>query len=222
MSDKLIIFDLDNTILNGNSDYSWIKFMIDSGQVDHDEYTKRNEYFYEQYYQGSLDYDAWAEFALSTFKDKTPEQLKGLLKEFLNSIIEPMINIYALRLLHEHSHDNDFMLLASAANSIIVKPIAERLGFKHIIATDAEIIDGKYTGRIKGESALGKGKLNKVKEWMSRNGFSNFENTTFYSDSINDLPLLLEVSNPIAVNPDEQLRATCWEANWEIIELPIH
>ena len=222
MSDKLIIFDLDNTILNGDSDYSWIKFMIDSGQVDHDEYTKRNEYFYEQYYQGSLDYDAWAEFALSTFKGKTPEQLKGLLKEFLNSIIEPMINIYALRLLHEHSHDNDFMLLASATNSIIVKPIAERLGFKHIIATDVEIIAGKYTGKMKGESALGKGKLNKVKEWMSRNGFSNFENTTFYSDSINDLPLLLEVSNPIAVNPDEQLRATCWEANWEIIELPIH
>ena len=222
MSDKLIIFDLDNTILNGNSDYSWIKFMIDSGQVDHDEYTKRNEYFYEQYYQGSLDYDAWAEFALSTFKDKTPEQLKGLLKEFLNSIIEPMINIYALRLLHEHSHDNDFMLLASATNSIIVKLIAERLGFKHIIATDVEIIAGKYTGKMKGESALGKGKLNKVKEWMSRNGFNNFENTTFYSDSINDLPLLLEVSNPIAVNPDEQLRATCWEANWEIIELPIH
>jgi HAD superfamily hydrolase (TIGR01490 family) len=196
--------------------------MIDSGQVDHDEYTKRNEYFYEQYYQGSLDYDAWAEFALSTFKDKTPEQLKGLLKEFLNSIIEPMINIYALRLLHEHSHDNDFMLLASATNSIIVKPIAERLGFKHIIATDVEIIADKYTGKMKGESALGKGKLNKVKEWMSRNGFNNFENTTFYSDSINDLPLLLEVSNPIAVNPDEQLRATCWEANWEIIELPIH
>ena len=75
---------------------------------------------------------------------------------------------------------------------------------------------------MKGESALGKGKLNKVKEWMSRNGFNNFENTTFYSDSINDLPLLLEVSNPIAVNPDEQLRATCWKANWEIIELPIH
>jgi len=183
---------------------------------------RRNEYFYDQYYQGNLDYDAWAEFALSTFKDKTPEQLKGLLKEFLNSIIEPMINIYALRLLHEHSHDNDFMLLASATNSIIVKPIAERLGFKHIIATDVEIIAGKYTGKMKGESALGKGKLNKVKEWMSRNGFNNFENTTFYSDSINDLPLLLEVSNPIAVNPDEQLRATCWEANWEIIELPIH
>ena len=222
MSDKLIIFDLDNTILNGDSDYSWIKFLIDSGQVDYDEYTKKNEYFYGQYYQGNLDYDAWAEFALSTFKDKTPEQLKELLAEFLNSIIEPMINIYALRLLHEHSHDNDFMLLASATNSIIVQPIAERLGFKHIIATDAEIIDGKYTGKMKGESALGKGKLNKVKQWMNKNGFNNFENTTFYSDSINDLPLLLEVSNPIGVNPDEQLRDVCWEANWEIIELPIH
>ena len=222
MKRNLAIFDLDNTILNGDSDYSWIKFMIDSGQVDNDEYTKKNEYFYDQYYQGNLDYDAWAEFALSTFKDKTPEQLKELLTEFVNSIIEPMINIYALRLLHKHSHDNDFMLLASATNSIIVQPIAERLGFKHIIATDVEIIDGKYTGKMKGESALGKGKLNKVKQWMNKNGFNNFDNTTFYSDSINDLPLLLEVSNPIGVNPDEQLRDVCWEANWEIIELPIH
>ena len=222
MSDKLIIFDLDNTILNGNSDYSWIKFMIDSGQVDHDEFTKKHNYFYEQYHQGNLDYDAWAEFALSTFKDKTPKQMEQLLKSFLNTVIEPMINIYALRLLHEHSHDNDFMLLASATNAVIVQPIAERLGFKHVIATGVEIIDGKYTGRMEGESALGNGKLNKVKKWMDENGFINFENTTFYSDSINDLPLLLEVSNPIAVNPDEELRARCWEADWEIIELPIH
>lgn len=222
MSDKLIIFDLDNTILNGDSDYSWIKFMIDSDQVDHDEFSKKNEYFYEQYYEGNLDYEAWAEFALSTFKDKTPEQMEQLLRSFLNTVIEPMINIYALRLLHEHSHDNDFMLLASATNAIIVQPIAERLGFKHIVATDVEIIDGKYTGKMEGESALGKGKLNKVKKWMDKNGFINFENTTFYSDSINDLPLLLEVSNPIAVNPDEELRAACWEADWEIIELPIH
>ena len=222
MSDKLIIFDLDNTILNGDSDYSWIKFMIDSGQVDHDEYTQKNEYFYNQYYEGKLDYDEWAEFALSTFKDKTPDQLESLLKDFLNSVIEPIINIYALRLLHEHSHDNDFMLLASATNSVLVNPIAERLGFKHVVATDVEIIDGVYTGRMDGESALGEGKLVKVKKWMDSNGFTSFENTTFYSDSINDLPLLLEVSNPIAVNPDEQLRATCWEADWEIIELPIH
>ena len=124
--------------------------------------------------------------------------------------------------LHEHSHDNDFMLLASATNSVIVKPIAERLGFKNIIATEVEIIDDKYTGNIVGESALGSGKLNKVKEWMNKHGFRNFENTTFYSDSINDLPLLSAVSNPIGVNPDEQLRAICWESDWEIIELPIH
>ena len=222
MNDKLIIFDLDNTILNGDSDYSWIKFMIDSGNVNYEEYSKKNDYFYEQYYLGILDYHEWALFVLSTFSGKTPDQLEKLLVEFLNSIIEPMINIYALRLLHEHSHDNDFMLLASATNSVIVKPIAERLGFKNIIATEVEIIDGKYTGNIVGESALGSGKLNKVKEWMNKHGFRNFENTTFYSDSINDLPLLSAVSNPIGVNPDEQLRAICWESDWEIIELPIH
>ena len=222
MNDKLIIFDLDNTILNGDSDYSWIKFMIDSGYVDYEEYTKKNNYFYEQYYLGNLDYDEWAKFVLSTFKGKDPKEISKILKEFLNTIIEPMINIYALRLLHEHAHDNDFMLLASATNSIIVKPIAERLGFKNIIATEVEMINGKYSGKIKGESALGKGKLNKVKKWMKTNGFTDFKDTTFYSDSINDLPLLAEVAKPIAVNPDEQLRAICWEADWEIIELPIH
>ena len=138
MNDKLIIFDLDNTILNGDSDYSWIKFMIDSGYVDYEEYTKKNNYFYEQYYLGNLDYDEWAKFVLSTFKGKDPNEISKILKEFLNTIIEPMINIYALRLLHEHAHDNDFMLLASATNSIIVNPIAERLGFKNIIATASD------------------------------------------------------------------------------------
>ena len=97
MNDKLIIFDLDNTILNGDSDYSWIKFMIDSGNVNYEEYSKKNDYFYEQYYLGKLDYHEWALFVLSTFNGKTPDELEKLLVEFLNSIIEPMINIFYYR-----------------------------------------------------------------------------------------------------------------------------
>lgn len=220
MKKNLAIFDLDNTILNGDSDYSWIKFLIDIGYVDKQEYEKKNQYFYDKYCEGNLDYDEWAEFALSTIKEKKPEDIADLLDKFLSLVIEPMINIYALRLLHNHHHNNDVMLLASATNSVIVNPIAKRLDFKNIVATEVEIIDGVYSGKVKDIPALGEGKLQKVREWMSMNGIHDFKNTTFYSDSINDFPLLLAVKNPVAVNPDNKLREECEKRSWEIIDLP--
>jgi HAD superfamily hydrolase (TIGR01490 family) len=220
MKKNLAIFDLDNTILNGDSDYSWIKFLIDIGYVDKQEYEKKNQYFYDKYYEGNLDYDEWAEFALSTIKEKKPEDIADLLDKFLSLVIEPMINIYALRLLHKHHHNNDLMLLASATNSVIVNPIAKRLGFENIVATEVEIIDGVYSGKVQDIPALGKGKLQKVREWMSMNGIHDFKNTTFYSDSINDFPLLSAVKNPVAVNPDNKLREECEKRSWEIIDLP--
>jgi len=220
MKRKLVIFDLDNTILNGDSDYSWINFLINENYVDKHEYEKRNQYFYNQYYEGNLDYDEWAEFALSTMKGKTPFDLEELLSKFLSTVIEPMINIYALRLLHNHHHDNDIMLLASATNSVLVEPIARRLGFENIVATEVEIIDGVYTGKVYGRPALGQGKLTKVEEWAAQNNIKDFKDAIFYSDSINDLPLLSEVGVPIAVNPDDQLRNLSIKNNWEVIELP--
>jgi HAD superfamily hydrolase (TIGR01490 family) len=220
MKRKLVIFDLDNTILNGDSDYSWINFLINENYVDKHEYEKRNQYFYDQYYEGNLDYDEWAEFALSTMKGKTPFDLEELLSKFLSTVIEPMINIYALRLLHNHHHDNDIMLLASATNSVLVEPIARRLGFENIVATEVEIIDGVYTGKVYGRPALGQGKLTKVEEWAAQNNIKDFKDAIFYSDSINDLPLLSEVGVPIAVNPDDQLRNLSIKNNWEVIDLP--
>jgi len=220
MKRKLVIFDLDNTILNGDSDYSWINFLINENYVDKHEYEKRNQYFYDQYYEGNLDYDEWAEFALSTMKGKTPFDLEELLSKFLSTVIEPMINIYALRLLHNHHHDNDIMLLASATNSVLVEPIARRLGFENIVATEVEIIDGVYTGKVYGRPALGQGKLTKVEEWAAQNNIKDFKDAIFYSDSINDLPLLSEVGVPIAVNPDDQLRNLSIKYNWEVIDLP--
>ena len=220
MKRKLVIFDLDNTILNGDSDYSWINFLINENYVDKHKYEKRNQYFYDQYYEGNLDYDEWAEFALSTIKGKTPFDLEEPLSKFLSTVIEPMINIYALRLLHNHHHDNDIMLLASATNSVLVEPIARRLGFENIIATEVEIIDGVYTGKVFGRPALGQGKLTKVEEWASQNNIKDFKDAIFYSDSINDLPLLSEVGVPIAVNPDDQLRNLSIKNNWEVIDLP--
>ena len=220
MKRNLAIFDLDNTILNGDSDYSWINFLIEKGFVDKDEYERKNKYFYDQYYQGKLNYDEWAEFALTTIKGKKPEEIEDILSKFLYEVIEPMINIYALKLLHDHSHNNDIMLLASATNSVIVEPIAKRLGFKNIVSTEVEIIDEIYTGKVLGIPALSEGKLIKVKEWMLQNNIESFDNTSFYSDSINDLPLLAAVSKPVAVNPDDMLREECRKRSWEIIDLP--
>ncbi len=220
MKRNLAIFDLDNTILNGDSDYSWINFLIDIEYVDKDEYERKNQYFYDKYYEGNLDYDEWAEFALSTIKGKKPDDLEGLITKFMSSVIEPMINVYALRLLHKHHHNNDVMLLASATNSVIVNPIAKRLGFENIVATEVEIIDGVYSGKCKDMPALGLGKLEKVTEWMLNNNFNDFKNTTFYSDSINDLPLLAAVTKPIGVNPDNKLREECKKRSWEIVDLP--
>ncbi|MDC0405607.1 HAD-IB family hydrolase [Gammaproteobacteria bacterium] len=220
MKRNLAIFDLDNTILNGDSDYSWINFLIEKGFVDKDEYERKNKYFYDQYYQGKLNYDEWAEFALTTIKGKKPEEIEDILSKFLNEVIEPMINIYALKLLHDHTHNNDIMLLASATNSVIVEPIAKRLGFKNIVSTEVEIIDEIYTGKVLGIPALSEGKLIKVKEWMLQNRIESFDNTSFYSDSINDLPLLAAVSKPVAVNPDDMLREECRKRSWEIIDLP--
>ena len=220
MKKNLAIFDLDNTILNGDSDHSWINFLIDIGYVNKDEYEKKNQYFYDKYYEGKLDYDEWAEFALSTIKGKRPEEIENLLNKFLSSVIEPMINIYALRLLHNHYHNNDVMLLASATNSVIVNPIAKRLGFENIVATEVEIVNGVYSGKFQNTPALGEGKLQKVREWMRRNDFSDFKNTTFYSDSINDFPLLSVVNKAVAVNPDNKLREECEKRSWEIVDLP--
>ena len=216
---KLTIFDLDNTILKGDSDYSWIEFLINNNHVDGDFYRNKNDYFYDQYVEGKLDIHEYCEFALSTFIVLGKEKAEKLLDIFMKEIIEPMINIYILRILHKHYEAGDTLLLASATNSILVNRIGARLEFKNIIGTDPEVKDGSITGKIFGDPAIGDGKLKKVVSWMRDNGKLDFSETTFYSDSINDLPLLESVEKPIAVNPDDRLRKTSVLRGWEIVDL---
>ena len=216
---KLTIFDLDNTILKGDSDYSWIEFLIINNHVDGDFYRNKNDYFYDQYVEGKLDIHEYCEFALSTFIVLGKEKAEKLLDIFMKEIIEPMINIYILRILHKHYEAGDTLLLASATNSILVNRIGARLEFKNIIGTDPEVKDGSITGKILGDPAIGDGKLKKVVSWMRDNGKLDFSETTFYSDSINDLPLLESVEKPIAVNPDDRLRKTSVLRGWEIVDL---
>ncbi|MDG2091787.1 MAG: HAD-IB family hydrolase [SAR86 cluster bacterium] len=216
---KLTIFDLDNTILQGDSDYSWIEFLINNNHVDGDFYRNKNDYFYNQYVEGKLDIHEYCEFALSTFIVLGKEKAEKLLDIFMKEIIEPMINIYILRILHKHYEAGDTLLLASATNSILVNRIGARLEFKNIIGTDPEVKDGSITGKILGDPAIGDGKLKKVVSWMRDNGKLDFSETTFYSDSINDLPLLESVEKPIAVNPDDRLREVSVLRGWEIVDL---
>ena len=217
---KLTIFDLDNTILNGDSDYSWIEFLIKNNYVDAKSYEEKNKYFFDQYHQGTLDIAEYAGFSIGSLIEIGKERLPEILDKFLLTVIEPMINIYALRLIHKHYENDDQLLLASATNKVLVDLIAKRLEFPNVIATIPEQINGTFTGKILEPSALGEGKLLRVKEWMDKNGYKDFSGTTFYSDSINDLPLLESVEKPIAVNPDEKLREISINNSWEIVDLP--
>lgn len=217
---KLTIFDLDNTILNGDSDYSWIEFLIKNNYVDAKSYEEKNKYFFDQYHQGTLDIAEYAGFSIGSFIEIGQEKLPEILDKFLLTVIEPMINIYALRLIHKHYENDDQLLLASATNKVLVDLIAKRLEFPNVIATIPEQINGTFTGKILEPSALGEGKLLRVKEWMDKNGYKDFSGTTFYSDSINDLPLLESVEKPIAINPDEKLREISINNSWEIVDLP--
>ena len=217
---KLTIFDLDNTILNGDSDYSWIEFLIKNNYVDAKSYEEKNKYFFDQYHQGTLDIAEYAGFSIGSFIEIGKERLPEILDKFLLTVIEPMINIYALRLIHKHYENDDQLLLASATNKVLVDLIAKRLEFPNVIATIPEQVNGTFTGKILEPSALGEGKLSRVKEWMVKNGYKDFSGTTFYSDSINDLPLLESVEKPIAVNPDDKLREISINNSWEIVDLP--
>ena len=159
---KLTIFDLDNTILNGDSDYSWIEFLIKNNYVDAKIYEEKNKYFFNQYHQGTLDIAEYAGFSIGSFIEIGREKLPEILDKFLVTVIEPMINVYSLRLIHKHYENDDQLLLASATNKVLVDLIARRLEFPHVIATIPEQVNGVFTGKILEPSALGEGKLFRV------------------------------------------------------------
>ena len=215
----LAIFDLDNTILNGDSDYSMINYLIDINLLGKNAKLK-NEQFIQDYQRGQLDFNQYTNFALKPYIGMTQKEINEIIMPFVENIIEPMINIFALKLLHEHYEKEHKLLLASATNELIVKPIAKRLEIKNVIATKVEFKNNKCTGEFIPPSALGEGKLQLVKSWMKYKQRNSFSRVTFYSDSINDLPLLEAVEFPIAVNPDKTLEEIARDRGWKIITLP--
>ena len=216
----LAIFDLDNTILNGDSDYSMINYLADINLLDEVDKLKNDE-FMQDYQKGQLDFNQYTNFALKPYVGMTHDEINEIILPFVERIIEPMINIFALKLIHDHHDKGHTILLASATNELIVRPIAHRLNIKNVIGTKVEFINNKCSGEFIPPSALGEGKLKLVETWMKDHEYNHFSGVTFYSDSINDLPLMEAVEFPKALNPDIKLETISNERGWEVIYLPI-
>jgi HAD superfamily hydrolase (TIGR01490 family) len=214
----LAIFDLDNTLIADDSDYLWGQFLVDQQIVDKAVYEKINAQFYEDYQQGNLDMIAFLRFALKPLADNSIEQLHSLRKQFLAEIITPILLKKARDVIEKHRALGHKLLVITATNRFITAPIVEKYGIENLIATTPEIVDGRYTGEIVGVPCFQGGKVTLLNEWLEKTS-ETLAGSYFYSDSHNDLPLLQLVENPIAVDPDEKLRAFATAQNWEIISL---
>ena len=218
---NLAIFDLDNTLLNGDSDYNWSLFLIKKGILDQSIYEQQNEEFFKDYQTGSLDIDAYAEFQFKPLRENERLFLNDLRDEYVATIIRPMITEKAKDLVNEHRSQGDQLLIITATNSFITKPIAALFGIEELIGTDLEEINNQFTGKIKGVASFQEGKVTRLNQWLDDKHLTlaQFDKTFFYSDSKNDLPLLKIVSHPVAVNPDATLNAEAKKNNWPIMSL---
>ena len=189
--------------------------------IKKEEYFDQNAEFQRRFKQGDVNYKDYYEFTIQYLKGKSDDYISNIRSDFMTEVIEPSINIYALRLIHKHYEKGEELLLASGTTSIIADSIAKRLEFKNVVCTKCEQKNNTFTGRIENPPSLGEGKLKNVQAWMKKNGFSDFKDTTFYSDSILDMPLLKKVEKPVAVNPDNDLYRVSQNLGWEIIDLPI-
>ena len=216
---NLALFDLDNTLLLGDSDHAWGEFLVEEGLVDRDEFRRNNDRFYAQYRAGTLDINEYLQFALAAIAGKSDDILRPLHLRFMQKKIEPMIGTTSLALLQKHQHD--LCAIVTATNAFVTRPIATRYGISQLIACDVEQIDGRYTGMSIGVPSFREGKVTRVQQWLAgmNKSLADFDKSFFYSDSLNDLPLLELVTHPVAVNPDATLRAHAEARGWPIISL---
>jgi len=217
---KLAIFDLDNTLLNGDSDVAWGEYLIELGIWDSQLYRQTNLKFYQDYLNGCLDIRAFQRFQLQVLTKHSLETVLQWRQGFMDEIITPMILPKAQALIEEHRQEGAHLLIITSTNRFITQPIAEKLGISDLIATEPEIKEGRYTGEIIDEPSYAEGKIIRLEKWLKERNwvFENIE-TWFYSDSRSDLPLLRKVKHPIAVDADATLRAEAERQNWSIISL---
>jgi HAD superfamily hydrolase (TIGR01490 family) len=215
---SLAIFDLDNTLLGGDSDHAWGEFLIAQGLVSPEEHRRKNDEFYRQYQQGGLDIQAYLRFALAPLAGRPPEELAALHRQFMADFIADMRLPAAEALIDQHRQAGDTLMVITATNRFVTEPIVRSLGIDILLASDAEVVDGFYTGEPQGIPCFQEGKVQRLESWLTENGQS-LDGSYFYSDSHNDLPLLQRVERPVAVDPDPQLRAHAEQAGWPVISL---
>jgi len=217
---KLAIFDLDNTLLNGDSDVAWGEYLIELGVRDEQVYRQTNLKFYQDYLDGCLDIRAFQRFQLKVLTEYPLETLLQWRADFITKKIVPLMLPKAQALIAEHRQNNAQLLIITATNRFITQPIAEKLGISELIATEPEMRNNSYTGDIVGEPSYAQGKVVRLEQWLTeRNWVFKEIETWFYSDSHNDLPLLRKVTHPIAVDADEKLRAEATQRHWSIMSL---
>lgn len=216
---RLALFDLDNTLLAGDSDFEWAQFLIAKGVLDREVYEARNQAFYDQYKAGTLDIHEFLDFQLKPLSRHPRAALDAWHDEFMRSRVIPMIAPGTSALLARHA--GDLRVIVTATNSFVTAPIARHLGIEHLIATEPAHLDGEFTGGVAGEPSFREGKVNRVRGWLAERHLTwdDVESSWFYSDSLNDLPLLDMVSHPVAVDPDPTLRAHAEQHGWPVITL---
>ncbi|RPJ48124.1 MAG: HAD family hydrolase [Betaproteobacteria bacterium] len=215
----LALFDLDNTLLAGDSDFEWAQFLIDRGVLDREVYEARNQTFYDQYKAGTLDIHEFLDFQLKPLSRHPRQVLDAWHAQFMAERIAPMMRDSARALVERHR--GEVRVIITATNSFVTAPIARAFGIEHLIATDPEIHDGEFTGGVCGTPCFREGKVARLEGWLAARGQSlkSIIKSTFYSDSHNDLPLLEQVSHPVAVDPDAALRAHATARGWPVISL---
>jgi len=211
---SLAIFDLDNTLIGGDSDYLWGEFLCDEGLIsDRHTFEKMNEYFYNQYELGLLDIYAWAEFSFKILTQYSIKELEVLRHNFMLQKIEPILLDKAQDCINNHKENGDTVLVITASNTFVTSPIVQRYGIENLLATSPEIKSGRYTGKVSGIPCFQSGKIDNLMPWMAKNS-ETLEGSSFYSDSHNDLPLLELVDHPVAINADKILTSEAKKKGW--------
>jgi len=201
---SIAIFDLDNTLLGGDSDHLWGEFLAEQGIVDSKHYAQENQRFYDEYKAGTLDIFEFLNFSLQPLREHSREQLNTLHQRFMAEKIDQIMLPAATSLLQQHRDRGQLLMIITATNHFVTAPIAQRLGVDVLLATDPEIVNGRYTGRVAGTPCFQEGKVIRLNQWLATSHHT-LEDSWFYSDSRNDLPLLEMVDNPVAVDPDPTL-----------------
>lgn len=218
---KLALFDLDNTLLNGDSDFEWSQFLIRIGVLDAELFEAQNLRFYEQYKAGTLDIHEFLDFQLKPLSRHPRSTLDTWHEQFMRDSVMPMVTAPSRALVAQHLAAGDVCVIITATNSFVTAPIAREFGIEHLIATEPEHQGGEFTGRVAGVPSFKEGKITRLNQWLAARGWTldSFQDTTFYSDSLNDLPLLKIVQHPVAANPDDTLRAHAEKFGWPIVNL---